>query len=119
MDSRFCAVCHKRTGVGTPRASIGNTTLAEVLAFLNAEQIRATYGAVGELLGVNPKAMGGRLGPRTVDASWIVNAETGLPTDYRGDEMHPALMRREEILRTGTGLVMRMTAWKAGKPSSG
>jgi hypothetical protein len=113
IDSRFCAVCNRTSKTSRPRGAIGSATLPEILAFLNAEQVRATYGAVGELLGVIPRAMGARLGPHTVEASWIVSAETGLPTDYSQGEMHPSLRRRDEIIDSGTGLVMRMTAWKA------
>ena len=113
IDSRFCAVCNKVSAFGRPRGAIGSATLPEILEFLNAEQVRATYGAVGELLGVIPRAMGARLGPHTQERSWIVNAETGLPTDYSREDTHPALLRANEIISSGTELVMRMTAWKA------
>src|SRR4051812_36758171 len=118
IDSRFCAVCNKVSAFGRPRGAIGSATLPEILEFLNAEQVRATYGAVGELLGVIPRAMGSRLGPHTQERSWIVNGETGLPTDYSQSEIHPSLRRRNEIIDSGTGLVMRMTAWKAKRTTS-
>ncbi len=113
IDSRFCAVCNRASKASRAAAAIGSVTLPEILEFLNAEQVRATYGAVGELLGVIPRAMGARLGPHTEERSWIVNADTGLPTDYSQSEMHPSLRRRNEIIDSGTGLLMRMTAWKA------
>jgi hypothetical protein len=115
LDSRFCAVCNRTSAAGRPRSAIGSVDLADILRFLNQEQVRATYGAVGEALGVIPRGMGARLGPHTQERSWIVNAETGLPTDYSRDDMHPALFRANEIISSGTELVMRMTAWKAGR----
>jgi len=86
---------------------------------LNNEQVRATYGAVGEVLGVIPRAMGARLGPHSHERSWIVSAETGRPTDYGQNEMHPSLFRADEIISSGMELVMRMTAWKADRDKSG
>ena len=65
------------------------------------------------MLGVIPRAMGARLGPHTQERSWIVNAETGLPTDYSRDDMHASLFHANEIISSGTELVMRMVAWKA------
>jgi hypothetical protein len=113
IDDRFCAVCNRTSKTSRPRGAIGSATLPEILAFLNAAQLRATYRAVGDLIGVSPIAMGRTLGPHTVEASWIVSAATGLPTDYGKDEMHPSLLRTDEIIDSGTGLVMRMAAWKA------
>jgi len=112
MDSRFCSICNRRSSFAAPRSAIASVTLPDILEFLNSEQVRATYGAVGEVLGVIPRAMGGRLGPHTIEASWIVSAETGLPTDYSAGDMHPSLRHRDEIISSGTELLMRMTAWK-------
>ena len=113
IDSRFCAVCNRTRGAGRTRGAIGSTTLPDILDFLNAVQIRATYGAVGELLGIMPRAMGAQLGPHTAERSWIVSAGTGLPTDYSPDDMHPALLRTDLMYRSGTELIMRMIAWAA------
>jgi hypothetical protein len=113
MDARFCAVCNKVSRASAPRGAIGSATLAEILQFLNDEQIRATYRAVGEVLGVIPRSLGARLGPHGIDASWIVSGETGLPTGYSADETHPGLHRTDEIISSGTALLMRMAAWKA------
>jgi hypothetical protein len=105
LDARFCAICNPRPP-NDPR-------LAEILNFLNDEQVRATYGAVADVLGVIPRAMGARLGPHTREASWIVSAETGLPTDYREHEIHPALQRDRDIITVGGELKTRLAAWKA------
>ena len=115
IDSRFCSVCNRTSKTSRPHGAIGSATLPEVLEFLNAEQVRATYGAVGELLGVIPRAMGSQLGPHTAERSWIVSAGTGLPTDYSRDEMHPALLRTDEVIGSGIALAMRLSAWKAAR----
>ena len=119
LDSRFCAACNKKSTAHRPRGAIGSVDLPEILRFLNEEQVRVTYGAVGEVLGVIPRAMGARLGPHTRERSWIVSAETGFPTDYSRDDMHPSLCRTDEIISSGTELVMRMTSWKARQDKSG
>jgi hypothetical protein len=119
IDGRFCAVCNKVSAFGRPRGAIGSATLPQILEFLNTEQIRATYGAVAGLLGVIPRGMGAQLGPHTPERSWIVNADTGLPTDYRQDEIHLALMRSDEIISSGMELAMRMTAWRNRRGPAG
>jgi hypothetical protein len=96
-----------------PRGALSSVTLPEILEFLNAEQVRATYGAVGGVIGVVPRALGAHLGTRTAEASWIVNGETGLPTDYTQNEMHPALLSKNEVISSGIELTMRLSAWKA------
>ena len=121
MDFRFCSLCNKPTGAGrrgAPRGAVGDATLSEILTFLNDEQVRATYGAVAEVLGVSPRSMGVLLGPRTAEASWIVNASTGLPTDYSQHEMHPALLRSSDIITSGIALTLRLTAWKAKRSNT-
>jgi hypothetical protein len=108
LDARFCATCN-RPDKSKSRSAVGNTSLEEILTFLNDEQVRATDGAVAELLGVIPRSMGTLLGPRRPEASWIVSAETGLPTDYDQAEWHPALLSRGEIITNGRTLILRMT----------
>jgi hypothetical protein len=105
IDARFCAACNRTS---KSSGTIGRTTLDEVLRFLNDEQIRATYAAVAEVVGVVPRALATHLGPRRPEASWIVSAENGLPTDYDQTEWHPALLSRGEIITSGRALIMRM-----------
>jgi len=113
IDSRFCAVCNRTSKASRPRGAVGSATLPEILEFLNAEQVRATYSAVGELLGIVPRSMGSQLGPHSPERSWIVSAGTGLPTDYSQDEMHPSLLRTDDVISSGIALAMRLSAWKA------
>ena len=108
LDARFCATCN-RQDKSKSRTAVGNTSLEEILTFLNDEQVRATYGAVAEVLGVIPRLMGTLLGPRRPEASWIVNAANGLPTDYDQTEWHPALLNRGEIITSGRALMLRIT----------
>ena len=84
--------------------------LDKILVFLNQEQIRATYGAVAALLGILPRSMGVRLGPHSLKKSWIVNADSGEPTGYTTADIHPALKRNSEIIRTAVVLRRRMTS---------
>jgi hypothetical protein len=113
IDRRFCAICNRTTKTRPVRA-IADTTLEEILRFLNDQQVRATYGAVAEILNVPPRSVGAQLGERRPEASWVVNAENALPTGYRQDEMHPSLVSRSEVISSGTALAMRMAAWKSG-----
>jgi hypothetical protein len=108
LDARFCAACN-RSGTSQSRRAAAGTSLDEILVFLNDEQVRATYGAVAELLGVNPRSIRILLGPRRPEASWIVAAENGLPADYDQAEWHPALLSRGEIITSGRALLLRMT----------
>jgi hypothetical protein len=119
MDGRFCAVCNRASRSARASGAIGSVDLAEILRFLNQEEIRATYAAVGEVLGIVPRAMGGQLGPHTAERSWIVSAGSGLPTDYSPEDLHPSLQRTDEIIRTGTELIMRMTAWRGTSNADG
>lgn len=114
IDSRFCAACN-RAAKSSAGGAIGRTTLDEVLTFLNAEQIRATYAAVADVVGVVPRALSGQLGPRRPESSWVVSAENELPTDYDQTEWHPALLSRGEVIKSGRELLLRITIRRAGK----
>ena len=108
IDARFCARCNRIAQSKSPR-STGDVTLEEILALLNAEEVRATYAAVAEVLGVPPRALEARLATRRPEASWIVSAENGLPGGYDQSEWHPALLSRAEIITSGRALILRLT----------
>ena len=80
---------------------------SKIIQFLNREQIRATYTAVAGILGVQPISMGARLGPHSVEKSWIVSKKTGKQTDYTADEIHPALSN-SDVIQTTRELRRRM-----------
>lgn len=132
LDSRFCAICNRiRPAVKPPAKARATTTrgtsrtkaapapapsftpgvsLGEILGFLNEAKTRATYGAVAALLGVPAVSLGAALGARRPEASWVVNAETGLPTDYEQSEWHPDLLVSSTIISSGTELGLRLAA---------
>ena len=114
MDSRFCAICNKVSRGGF-RASPGanDTTLADILLFLNEARTRATYGAVASVLGLPSRSMGTVLGARRPEASWVVNSETGLPTDYEPADWHPDLFAISSVIRTGRELTLHLALWRA------
>ena len=49
-------------------------SIDDILSYLNAVHVRCTYGAVGEAMGVPAQSVGGLLGERRKEASWVVNA---------------------------------------------
>src|SRR5262245_58997268 len=112
IDTRFCAVCNRSSATNRPRSAAGDVSLDEILRFLNHEHVRATYGAVAEVLGVVPRSIGAQLGARRPEASWVVNASNGVPTDYSEDEWHPALLSNADIITSGTVLLLRIAAWR-------
>jgi len=65
--------------------------LEDIVTKLNERKKRATYGAVGGILGVIPIAvMSGR--PRNYENSWVVAAtgpQRGRPTKYADIQIHP------------------------------
>ena len=78
-------------------------TLDQVLDALDANQQRATYGAVAALLGKSPRTlMQGR--ERDMRHSWVVSRLTGQPTGYDTTLLHPELRKRDEILGTKEAL---------------
>ena len=89
IDSRFCAVCNRRSAFAAPRGAIGSVTLPEILEFLNAEHARAAPRAIAEVLGIDARTLAAQLG---ADAA----ADAASPT-----------------ISSGTELLMRLTAWKA------
>ena len=76
-----------------------------ILQVLNERRQRATYGAVGKVIGIHAKYVSRRyLGDRRPEASWIVLANTGRPSGYTESEMHADLLSNDTVLRTGAEL---------------
>lgn len=76
-----------------------------ILQVLNGRRQRATYGAVGNAIGVHPKYVRRRyLGDRRPEASWVVLGNTGKPGGYSESEMHADLFSNDTVLRTGAEL---------------
>lgn len=90
-----------------------DTSLTDILRFLNDARTRATYGAVAGALGVPARSMGAMLGARRPEASWVVNRDTGLPTDYEQADWHPDLLATSDVIRTGRELTLHLALWRA------
>ena len=99
---------------GDPPPPDSEVSIEEVLRLLNAEEIRCTYGAAGEALGIRPVEVARRLGARRPETSWIVRRDTGLPsphpTEWEASELHGRLERTPEIVRSGEALRRRCLA---------
>lgn len=78
--------------------------IGKILKCLNQHRIRATYGAVAEVLGVIPIAVGKSLGDKRPVASWVVSSATGKPSGYAPQDCHPDLYANERILTSGDAL---------------
>lgn len=79
-------------------------TVDEILDRLSRERVRATYGAVGEVLELPAPSVWRTLRSHTRKASWVVNSRTGEPTGHAVDQRHPDLYRTQHIIRTGAEL---------------
>jgi hypothetical protein len=122
MDSRFCSLCsaarastRSRIRSDSRTSSTSTVELQDIVRFLNEEQVRATYGAVAELVGGIARGIGARLTQlysRSPEASWVVSAESGLPTGYERNQRHPALLSKTEIISNGRELEQRLARWK-------
>ncbi len=78
--------------------------MEKILACLNQKKIRCTYSAVGEVLGMDAKVVGGHLGDRRPEASWVVGKATGEPTGYADEEKHPDLLSNPAVIDSGEEL---------------
>jgi hypothetical protein len=75
--------------------------LDDVLDLLARYHQRATYGAVGGVVD-RPAAFVMTGLPRDHRHSWVVNADTLLPTGYAQKELHPALCEREHVFKSAS-----------------
>lgn len=82
---------------------VAGHTLDSILEQLDAFHQRATYGAVAALVDTSPRSlMSGR--EREPRSSWIVSRQTGQPTGYAEEQIHPALEERGTVLATPDAL---------------
>ena len=73
--------------------------LTNLLHQLQDARQRATYGAVAGVVNAVPMfLMSNR--PRNHLHSWVVNAQTGLPTHYEPEDMHPDMLATDRVLKT-------------------
>jgi hypothetical protein len=85
---------------------MANPKFEQIIDALHRGRQRATYGAVAALIG-RPTyfLMVGR--PRDYRHSWIVNKQSGLPTGYGAEDMHPEILSHPEVLSTS----LRLENW--------
>ena len=114
MDSRFCAVCN-RTGRNAKTASPLTASIgpADILRCLNETRTRATYQAVGGVLGLPAQSVGRMLGDRRAEASWVVNGDTLLPSGYEQADWHPDLLTSPNVIRSAQELMLHLALWRA------
>jgi hypothetical protein len=78
---------------------MSDLTMDQILDALDRGHQRATYGAVAAFLGKAPRTlMQGR--ERDQRHSWVVSRQTGEPTGYQPEQVHPALREHEQVLDT-------------------
>ena len=80
-------------------------TLDEVLDCLNHKRIRATYEAVGEVIGRNHRRLGDLLGAHSWRTSWVVLKRDGQPSGFSPEDKHPDLMNSPHVISTGAELL--------------
>lgn len=78
-------------------------TLDDIVSQLASAHQRATYGAVAGLLD-RPAAFVMQGAPRNHRYSWVVNAESLMPTGYTSEEMDPRLTESSEVIMTAGDL---------------
>ena len=79
-----------------------------ILAYLNLKKVRATYGAMAEILGIHALKVGQYLGEKRPYASWIVSKDSGMPSGYKPVDCHPDLTVNERIIQTGKELELEL-----------
>ena len=71
--------------------------MSKIVALLSKHSQRATYGAVGGLVGLPARSvMAGQ--PKSKENSWVVAAKTGKPTGYLPGETDPKLNSRGSVI---------------------
>mgnify|MGYP006950018551 CR=1 FL=1 len=73
--------------------------LSHVVSVLSKHHQRATYSAVGGLIGLPARSvMAGQ--KKDPENSWVVTAKTKKPTGYLPHEIHPNLEERANVITT-------------------
>jgi hypothetical protein len=82
--------------------------LESVIAALDRHHQRATYGAVGGVVGLPARSlMFGR--PKCAPNSWVVSAKKRLPSGYEETDQHMDLFERKHVI----GSANEPAAWLA------
>lgn len=84
-------------------------TLVRVLECLDRERVRATYGAVGEVLQLPAQSVGLQLRNHAKQSCWVVSTRTGKPTGHSDTQTHPEFFSTR-IIDTGAELLQLLGA---------
>lgn len=86
--------------------------LEKILDCLNATRCRATYKAVGDVIGVYHRNVRLELRNRCPRNCWIVNKNTGQPSGYTSGQMDPRFDRHSRLLTTDRELRQFVDDWE-------
>ena len=95
----------------------GIPTVEEILECLNYYRLRATYEAVGDVLGCGTRNVGRQLKEAHPRTSWVVDKNTRLPSDkaFPDDQpllRHPDLHRTDYVIESPEELRALITAYR-------
>jgi len=79
-------------------------TLDQVLDILQHHRQRATFGAVAEVLGREPRNLFDGY-PRTPRTAWVVSKGTGQPTGYKQSELPPGFFTNAHVITNKEELI--------------
>ena len=83
--------------------------MEQIIDALDQGRQRATYSAVAAAVGSSPRTlMAGR--DRDPRHSWVVRRQTGLPTGYDDELLHPDLLRTDHVIESRDELEKWLTA---------
>lgn len=78
-------------------------TIDGIVDQLDRFRQRATYGAVAAVVNRSPRNLMDKRS-RSQRDSWVVSRQSGMPTGYEPEQLHPEITSRETILSTREAL---------------
>jgi hypothetical protein len=99
VTDRFAQECAGSNNIGSIKEMDRKEHRDRVLTALNKHRQRATYGAVGDLVGLPALSLmqGLTKGPQY---SWVVSKSTGMPTGYAEAEIDSHLRLQSRVLKS-------------------
>ena len=78
---------------------MNDSLMDQIIDALDRQRQRATYGAVAAVCQSSPRTlMAGR--ERDHRHSWVVRRQTGQPTGYEPEQIHPDLLHSDRVIET-------------------
>jgi hypothetical protein len=74
-------------------------TIDSIVNQLDRFNQRATYGAVAAVVNKSPRNLMDKRS-RSQRDSWVVSRQSGMPTGYDPEQLHPAIQSREKVIST-------------------